>query len=198
VPATLATAHGVCLLLWPWHTCYPIGDLTAGSSFGSDQLIQLLQQTVAPDNWESAGGNGTILATPSNRTLVVSTTEPVHQKVAKLLAKLRTDWDPLALAEQRKQIVAVIYPITAEKTSATELLTYLQSESSGIKWDKTTAGHVVGNKVVIRHRAEVHPEIRKLIDVLLDANNEGGYGGHGQEGGFGGSSGEGAGGGGLF
>lgn len=54
-----------------------------------DSLIQLIQQTIAPDTWDATGGPSTISPYRANLTLVVSTTTDVHEQIADLLASLR-------------------------------------------------------------------------------------------------------------
>ena len=182
---------------------YPVGDLTSGAAFGSDYLIRLLKNTVASDAWELNGGNSTMLATPSHRTLVISTTELVHKRVAALLADLRTGWDPRAFAEQRKRIVAVAYTVEGEESLPDDVLAFLQGENSGIEWtDPQTNGQVVGDRLVIRHRAEVHMQIKRFVEWLAAQTDAadgrefgggfdgGGPGVPGSGGGFGGGSGQ--------
>jgi general secretion pathway protein D len=54
-----------------------------------DTLIDLIQQTIAPDTWADAGGAGAIEAFPTNLSLVISQTQDVHDQITDLLEQLR-------------------------------------------------------------------------------------------------------------
>ncbi|MGE0758536.1 MAG: hypothetical protein AB7O38_16030 [Pirellulaceae bacterium] len=54
-----------------------------------DTLIDLIQQTIAPDSWVDAGGTGAIESFPTNLSLVISQTQDVHEDIADLLDQLR-------------------------------------------------------------------------------------------------------------
>ncbi|MEO1970712.1 MAG: hypothetical protein ABGX07_04120, partial [Pirellulaceae bacterium] len=59
-----------------------------------DTLINLITNTVMPDSWEENGGNGAIEPYPANLSLVISTTQEVHEEIADLLEQLR-EWQDL-------------------------------------------------------------------------------------------------------
>lgn len=59
-----------------------------------DTLINLITNTVSPDSWEENGGNGAMEPYPANLSLVISTTQEVHEEVAALLEQLR-EWQDL-------------------------------------------------------------------------------------------------------
>lgn len=59
-----------------------------------DTLINLITNTVSPDSWEENGGNGAIEPYPANLSLVISTTQEVHEEIAALLEQLR-EWQDL-------------------------------------------------------------------------------------------------------
>ncbi len=68
--------------------------LGAGSSGGGaqadfDTLIDLITTTVAPETWVDVGGTGTARGFANTLSLVVSTTQEVHEQIADLLAQLR-------------------------------------------------------------------------------------------------------------
>lgn len=178
---------------------YPVGDLTAGHAFGVNQLIRTLQNTISNDDWAVAGGNGQIEVSPSNRTLVISTTEAIHERVGKLLANLRTGWDPRALEQQRNHVVAVVYAIQSETSSVDDVLEFLRGENSGVEWSEETDARIVGDELLVRHRAEEQLKIRELIEIFQDPQGveENPFAGGGGSGG-GGFGGGGGGGGGFF
>ena len=59
-----------------------------------DTLVNLITNTVSPDSWEENGGNGAIEPYPANLSLVISTTQEVHEEIAALLEQLR-EWQDL-------------------------------------------------------------------------------------------------------
>ncbi len=77
---------------------YPIGDLTETGRSGSavdanvpdyDEVMNTITSTVAPNSWDSAGGNGSIAMLPAAKALVCSQTDEIQQQVAQMLADLR-------------------------------------------------------------------------------------------------------------
>ncbi len=68
----------------------PFGPPSVGGgqqNFGP--LIELIQQTVAADTWNTVGGQGAIMPFETNLSLVVSQTQEVHDQIADLLEQLR-------------------------------------------------------------------------------------------------------------
>jgi general secretion pathway protein D len=66
-----------------------------------NELIALIQKTVAPRSWASTGGWGTIDYFPLSMTLLVNQTPDVQEQVAALLEKLRRDQDTQVALEVR-------------------------------------------------------------------------------------------------
>lgn len=60
-----------------------------GSQADFQSLIDLIQQTVAPQSWNTVGGNGAIQPFANYLSLVVSQTQEVHEDLADLLTQLR-------------------------------------------------------------------------------------------------------------
>ena len=60
-----------------------------GAQADFDQLIQLIQGTIAPTTWSDVGGAGAIRPFPTNLSLVISQTQQVHEEIADLLEQLR-------------------------------------------------------------------------------------------------------------
>jgi type II secretory pathway component GspD/PulD (secretin) len=87
------------------------GTAGSGSTGGSwnksltqtkeDQLIQLIQNTVAPKSWASMGGQGTIDYFPMTMTLVINQTTDIQEQVADLLNALRRLQDAEVAVEIR-------------------------------------------------------------------------------------------------
>ena len=67
---------------------YPIGDLAANAA-EYDDLYESVLETVEPDTWENAGGDGGITFLPSYGMISVRQTHDIHDQIGRLLAGLR-------------------------------------------------------------------------------------------------------------
>jgi general secretion pathway protein D len=68
----------------------PFGAPNVGGSQADFQsLIDLIQATVAPQTWNSVGGQGAVQPFATNLSLVISQTQEVHEEIADLLVQLR-------------------------------------------------------------------------------------------------------------
>jgi len=68
----------------------PFGPPAAGGGQADFQsLIDLIQNTVAPQTWNTVGGQGAIQPFNTNLSIVVSQTQEVHEELADLLEQLR-------------------------------------------------------------------------------------------------------------
>jgi general secretion pathway protein D len=69
----------------------PFGPPTGGGGSQADfqSLIDLIQNTVAPQSWNTVGGQGAIQPFATNLSIVVSQTQEVHEEIADLLEQLR-------------------------------------------------------------------------------------------------------------
>ena len=68
----------------------PFGAPNVGGSQADFQsLIDLIQNTVAPQTWNTLGGQGAIQPFSTNLSLVISQTQEVHEEIADLLDQLR-------------------------------------------------------------------------------------------------------------
>ncbi len=87
---------------------YPVADLV---QYGEprvgarrqdfDRLIETITTSVMPDTWGEVGGPGWIAELPITSSLVVSQTQPVQQKLARLMTGLRKLRAPLASPPRR-------------------------------------------------------------------------------------------------
>ena len=75
-----------------------LGGITAADF---TELISLIENTIAPDSWESTEGLGTIRAFPSTLSLIVNQTQEVHDQIQDLLEKLRELNDVQIVVEVR-------------------------------------------------------------------------------------------------
>jgi hypothetical protein len=53
-----------------------------------DELVELIERTIAPGTWESQGGLGRIYYWRNGRALVISQTQQAHEGLADLLQQL--------------------------------------------------------------------------------------------------------------
>ncbi|MEO1991660.1 MAG: hypothetical protein ABGW78_06990, partial [Pirellulales bacterium] len=68
----------------------PFGPASAGGGQADfTQLMNLIQETIAPTTWAAVGGPGTMSPFTTNLSLVVSQTQDVHDQIADLLDQLR-------------------------------------------------------------------------------------------------------------
>jgi general secretion pathway protein D len=68
----------------------PFGPPTGGGTQADFQsLIDLIQNTVSPQSWNTVGGQGAIQPFATNLSIVVSQTQEVHEEIADLLEQLR-------------------------------------------------------------------------------------------------------------
>jgi general secretion pathway protein D len=68
----------------------PFGPPTGGGTQADFQsLIDLIQNTVSPQSWNTVGGQGAIQPFATNLSIVVSQTQEVHEEITDLLEQLR-------------------------------------------------------------------------------------------------------------
>jgi general secretion pathway protein D len=68
----------------------PFGPPSAGGAQADFQsLIDLIQNTISPQTWDTTGGPGAIRQFDTNLSIVVSQTQEVHEQIADLLEQLR-------------------------------------------------------------------------------------------------------------
>ncbi len=77
------------------------GGLSDGMQPDFDPLVELVTSTVSPQTWAEVGGPGSIREFATNLSLVISTTQEVHQEVADLLEQLRRLQDLQVTVEVR-------------------------------------------------------------------------------------------------
>ncbi|WP_199186876.1 DUF4974 domain-containing protein [Blastopirellula marina] len=165
------------------------------------------------DLWEDNGGPGSIQMYDNSAALVVTQTEPVHEKVAALLREIRRDRqaEPIPAAEveaKRNAAVWLRYPIPLDDESEDALGTLarvLAAEVAPETWNNQTANmEKLGKRVLlIKQTPLVHAMIRERLGQLYPRSEyadrfggavqggfgqpvPGGFGGGGFGGGFGG------------
>jgi hypothetical protein len=60
-----------------------------GSALATQQLIDVIVTTIAPDSWQQRGGQGSISFYPQNPALIIRQTKAVHEEISELLRALR-------------------------------------------------------------------------------------------------------------
>ena len=70
---------------------YPAGEGKQGSKYDDtyEPLVKAIMRTIKPDSWAESGGSGDIAAVGASKSLVISQTYDVHEKVLELLRSLR-------------------------------------------------------------------------------------------------------------
>jgi hypothetical protein len=138
---------------------YPVGDLAPDRK--PDKLIEIITRTVAPQQWESQGGQGAIapVMLAGVPVLVVSQTDPVHRHIAALLAQLRAkDHAPADQAAPKAKPGAadtLIVKMTADLASA------VVDKPVSVKIDVTNGGFQPLTGVVVT--ATLDPALKPII-----------------------------------
>ena len=65
------------------------GDFNAATARNAQNLIELIETTIAPKSWQSAGGLGTIMYFAPSQVLVVRQTDGIHTQVGGAIQRLR-------------------------------------------------------------------------------------------------------------
>ena len=68
---------------------FPLGADPSTTPPDFDSLSEMIKASVEPKSWDEVGGRGTISTMPNNLTLVISQTEKMHSRIAKLLQQIR-------------------------------------------------------------------------------------------------------------
>jgi hypothetical protein len=66
-----------------------VNALNAATARNAENLIELIETTIAPKSWQSVGGHGTIMYFSPSQVLVVRQTDGVHAQVGAAIQNLR-------------------------------------------------------------------------------------------------------------
>ena len=80
-----AFRHYAMLTTWE----YSVGNILRDQNLDSDWLVNIIQQTIAPNHWSCVGGEGTVAYVDATGSLRITQRHSVHDQVASLLHKLR-------------------------------------------------------------------------------------------------------------
>ena len=108
---------------------YAVGDLIRHDARAGQGLLAMLRELVAPESWQSAGGQGNVVI--DGQSLVVAQTAAVHDQVSVFCEKLRTaklpptnpaDAERFALTPRLRRAAAVLkQPLTLNFPATTPL-----------------------------------------------------------------------------
>ncbi len=127
---------------------YTVSDLTNNDKSAADQLAALVQKLIAPQSWQSAGGEGTIET--EKTALVVAQTAAVHDQILIFCEKLRNARGrPLKSTRDPKRF---------------EMTTRLQQAASALNRQVTANFHEPAKLVEILAYLGQQAEIDILID----------------------------------
>lgn len=79
IPASSKTTTGQSVVIYYWKAT---ADEKNGTDF--DSIIDKITSTVAPNTWNSVGGEGSIEPYPKGHAIVVRQSEEVHKQIAKM------------------------------------------------------------------------------------------------------------------
>ena len=65
------------------------GSLGGGSLANFGELMMLIENTIAPSEWQNAGGTSTMMPFRQNLSLIVNAPQETHEQIAELLKSLR-------------------------------------------------------------------------------------------------------------
>lgn len=116
----------------------------------ADQLMTVVRRTVAPNTWDTNGGNASLLSLGSK--MIVTTSEPSQHEIAKLLALLRDEEKG-----PRAAVDATEKPLTADNPTALDL-----SVEQAKQW-------LAGAAQRLERAASVHPSDAQARSMLEEA-----------------------------
>jgi len=134
------------------------GGYTAGDCF--KDIIMVIEYTVAPDSWKSAGGMiGSI--TELNGKLMINQTIDNHREVAELLKKM---WNDCARVYDVRDIVG------SSNAKLVELMDMIQSLSSGFTW-KDRGGSLaamrgLNGRIYVTGADLAHDELNVILGLI--------------------------------
>ncbi len=165
---------------------YPVRDLVVDDNgLWSPDACDALMEIITgehPHTWDLVGGLGAVEPLEGVPSLVVSQTDEVHHKVARILAGLRhalskQEANPLtkdrAVREEEDRMVLRVYYVgpwgnKVPSTRVDDLVAITRDLVAPQTWSKEARGtiHRFENAIVIRNRPEVHRKFTKLLARL--------------------------------
>jgi hypothetical protein len=175
---------------------YPVRDLLAIDEVGGadyEWLKELITISVQPATWDAAGGAGSIREFDPAGALVLAQTDAVHEEIGQLMTRLRQVRRDQAAGKKAGNVapengmVLRIYRVNlssdpvkpdsppgdakSPSTSAADVANLIRDLVEPESWKKEPQAYIraVGDRLVIRHRRDVHRQIDRLIEKLTGA-----------------------------
>lgn len=159
---------------------YPVRDLVSSGSddpatFDFDGLIDVITSTIAPDTWDEVGGPGSIEPLLPTPALLFAQTQDVHDQIAELLVTLRAakshesarkkaegDSDKVTLRAYH------LYPTAGGFVDPDAVIEIVLRATGEEIWEdeEQTFIEPLGQAIVVKHRAQGHVKIRKVLTEL--------------------------------
>lgn len=160
---------------------YPVRDLVQiaeaspldapGANFDFDSLIRTIWSIVAPDSWDQVGGPGAVEPLLPVPALSISQTQDVLDEIAVLLTKLRGAKQlEVARSTGEKKVdpgahIVRAYSVIPSLHSPDEIAKLVIRASEPGEWDDEVGTFVqgLGSSLVVKHNADAHQRVRKLL-----------------------------------
>lgn len=150
-----------------------------------DELITLIERTVAPDTWDTVGGRGAIAALPGQMGMgvVVSQTDAVHDEIVGLLRGLDAAlWTADEVDEGVEPRFVRTYPVADPvlRETAAERLADICNQSLPRAADLKATVEVIGESVVVRSTsrafqvmaAQVLASLQGVDAILIEGDGD--------------------------
>jgi len=120
-----------------------------------EELVALIERTIAPESWDTVGGLGAIVPVPDQlgTGLIIRQRETVHEEIADLLQGLDAAlWSPDQIDDGATPRVVRAYPVAdpAVREAAAERLADICNESLPHGADAKATVEVIGESLVVR------------------------------------------------
>lgn len=122
---------------------YPVADFFAGSGSGDfvhrvgfQELVETIASTVAPETWDTVGGQGSMRLVPAAGAMAVSQTREVHEGIEHLLYALRAARYAQRLSAQSPEDV---FRQENQRATAQQIRPATQSRAGSHQRDPVTA-----------------------------------------------------------
>jgi beta-lactamase regulating signal transducer with metallopeptidase domain len=106
-----------------------------------ESLVNLLETTIAPSSWSSAGGEGSIAISASNFSLIIRQTADIHEQIADIFEQLRRLQDvQIVLSAEPIELSQATLDEWSQRNDLAELTKFAKGEAQAIaipaaKWD---------------------------------------------------------------
>lgn len=150
---------------------YPVGDLCANED-AAVQLQRVITETVAPDSWDSYGGEGVVSRLGvRQQTLVIRQYGNIHNEIEGLLKRMRqakAESGDDADDDQSAPEAMILrgYTVSVEADALTEVQAFLKEEMPKAWGEEGARLSIIAGQLVIRQRESVHRHVREVLQQL--------------------------------